>query len=377
MLRFRFGLLLATLLVLNCISLSAQQSFGSGGGIEEELELARKLREESKGSELPGTTDVSVMGREIKLTKSLIVQFETEIELNSQRIAEAEETICQLQDDLDDIRSGYARTARATYKSLGKQNFWVLLFSAKNLTDAFYRAIYYRQYIRYRASQINLIRQAQFFLEMKSKDLERRVTEKRDLLSRRGKASTRLIATESEQKQLMTEIKKRGTTARTIPTPKINLLESGTNPDPEAGIDKGSFEKSRGGLAWPVPSREAFIVTPFGTSEDAFGNQVVNDGVQIRTVRGQEVRSVYQGVVTGVQPIPLGGEVVIIQHGSYRTVYDNLTDVVVQVGQKVNSRDLIGKVRTDPRTGETLLHFLIYKTPDKFVDPARWLLNRR
>ena len=134
------------------------------------------------------------------------------------------------------------------------------------------------------------------------------------------------------------------------------------------------FEKNRGFHPWPVNPNQAIVIGEFGVTQDPFGNRIENDGIELRTTRGEAVKAIYGGRVTGVRKLFLTtSQVVILQHGSYRTVYYNLDNVNVEVGDFVKADQRIGIVRTDPRTDESVLQFLIYKYPRKFVDPLTWL----
>ncbi|RMG16054.1 MAG: hypothetical protein D6730_25585, partial [Bacteroidetes bacterium] len=151
--------------------------------------------------------------------------------------------------------------------------------------------------------------------------------------------------------------------------------------DPDYGITEAmaddeigeAFEKNRGFHPWPVKPENAIIIQEYGISEDPFGNQVTNDGIEIRVPKGEVARAIYGGRVTGVQPLLHHGYVVIIKHGNYRTTYAYLDDVKVKPGDFVTAAQPIGVVKPKPRTEETVLTFLIYKVPAKFVDPLVWL----
>ncbi|RMG75440.1 MAG: hypothetical protein D6722_01055, partial [Bacteroidetes bacterium] len=136
-----------------------------------------------------------------------------------------------------------------------------------------------------------------------------------------------------------------------------------------------SFPVNRGMLPWPVPPSRGVVVQGFGKTEDAFGNQVNNDGITIRTAQGQAVRAVHSGRVSGVQRLPLSGQVVIVEHGAYRTVYAGLQGATVQTGEYVSAQQQLGQVWTDPRSGESLLQFLILKMPETFLNPHQWLIR--
>ena len=73
------------------------------------------------------------------------------------------------------------------------------------------------------------------------------------------------------------------------------------------------------------------------------------------------------------------GKAVIINHGSYRTVYSNLNDVFVEQGQQIDTKQMIGIVLTSKQTGKTEAHFEILFINNKgaFVkqNPAIWITH--
>jgi septal ring factor EnvC (AmiA/AmiB activator) len=125
-----------------------------------------------------------------------------------------------------------------------------------------------------------------------------------------------------------------------------------------------------------LPSNKGLITGEFGIQKDKDGLEVNNHGIYISTGQNQSVRAIFSGTVTAVKSIPGFGKVVIIGHGRYRTVYTNLKEVLVQEGDKVQGLQEIAIVKTDNQTGETELHFQIYK--DKVpIDPSEWIANKR
>ena len=105
-------------------------------------------------------------------------------------------------------------------------------------------------------------------------------------------------------------------------------------------------------------------------------NAVVDlQGIDITTLPGQAVRTVFGGSVESVMPVPGQGKMVILSHGNYYTVYANMENVSVKAGDKIDGLKTIGTARTDPGTGETKVHFQVYKdrTP---MDPETWLVRK-
>ena len=64
---------------------------------------------------------------------------------------------------------------------------------------------------------------------------------------------------------------------------------------------------------------------------------------------------------------------VIVRHGNYLTIYSNLKEVHVKTGDKVKTRQSIGKIYSDPEDDNTtLLHFQLWKETTK-LNPELWL----
>lgn len=63
----------------------------------------------------------------------------------------------------------------------------------------------------------------------------------------------------------------------------------------------------------------------------------------------------------------------IVRHGTYLSVYCNLSSVSVSAGQKVSTRQSLGRIFSDPNDGgRTILHFQLRKETAK-LNPEQWL----
>jgi len=68
-----------------------------------------------------------------------------------------------------------------------------------------------------------------------------------------------------------------------------------------------------------------------------------------------------------------GTYAVIVQHGNYRSVYSNLIKLNVKQGDKVDTKQAIGTIFTDPEQDEkTELYFQIYKDRN-ILNPELWI----
>lgn len=129
----------------------------------------------------------------------------------------------------------------------------------------------------------------------------------------------------------------------------------------------GNFESNRGRL--PMPITGAYrIVSHFGqyNVEGLHNVTLDNKGINIKGESGAMARSIFDGEVSRV--FSFGGTmVVMVRHGSYISVYCNLSSVSVSRGQRVSTRQVLGRVGTD-----NILQFQLRKETAK-LNPESWL----
>lgn len=134
------------------------------------------------------------------------------------------------------------------------------------------------------------------------------------------------------------------------------------------------FAGNRGRLPYPVSGRHT-VVAIFGEQQHQELKYVRtnNSGIDIQTSPGGEARAVFNGVVTRVFVVPGYNNSVIVRHGNYLTVYSNLSEVYVKAGDRVSTRQPIGRIFSDTENGNaTILHFQLWKEKTK-LNPQPWL----
>ncbi len=137
-----------------------------------------------------------------------------------------------------------------------------------------------------------------------------------------------------------------------------------------------NFFDNKGKLPWP--SERGVITSSFGehphpTLRDI---KIINNGIDIRTEEGAAARAIFAGVVSAVVVIPGANKAVIVRHGEYLTVYSNLTEVEVKMGDDVSVKQNVGTVATDRLSGKTDLHLEIWKGSTK-LNPKKWILVQK
>ena len=134
-----------------------------------------------------------------------------------------------------------------------------------------------------------------------------------------------------------------------------------------------NFERNRGSLPSPITGPH-LIVSHYGqyAVEGLRNVKLDNKGIDIQGQPGAQARSIFNGEVAVVFQVN-GLMNVIIRHGSYISVYCNLSSASVSKGQKVSTRQTIGRVYSDPSDGDrTILHFQLRKETSK-LNPEAWI----
>ncbi len=129
-----------------------------------------------------------------------------------------------------------------------------------------------------------------------------------------------------------------------------------------------SFERSRGGLPWPVDN--GFVSIPFGVS-NVGGLQMDNPCISISTPSaGVAVKAVFDGEVKAVSSTG-EGMMVMIQHGRYFTVY-TVASASVNRGDAIKTGQVIGRAATaDDGVGGQVDFYLMVGQNN--VNPRPWL----
>lgn len=214
--------------------------------------------------------------------------------------------------------------------------------------------------------------------------LEGKISKQRNQLAQLNKKIDAVIAAEVEAARKKAEearkkaaaeaAKKNGTkntTSKTGTSKTTSTAPSDKWLTPEEKALNGSFVQNKGKL--PVPITGSYkLGERFGTYNVPGMNnvQLDNKGVNYIGKAGSQARSVFDGEVTAVFQF-YGTKGILVRHGSYISVYCNLSSVKVSRGQKVKARDVLGAIApTDD--GTCVLHFQLRKETAK-LNPEQWI----
>lgn len=316
----------------------------------------------------------------------------------------------ELSGNLEKLKSEYAKMIFASAKTSNRFNKLSFLFSSANFNQLVRRYKYLQQYSEAREKQAVLIQKVRTellaeqvkILQKKQEQasvLREKITETQSLQVLKGKQSDVVGQLSKKEKVLRSQLAGNKQAVEQLENMIARIVEReikrsqererATKPDRDDSPKENrkaiamnaeetklatSFSALRGRMPWPVGS--GFVSDHFGVHNHPVlkGVRTNNNGVDIQTSAGNEVKVVYDGIVQSVVAIPGANMIVAVQHGDYFTVYSKLSNVSVSNGQKVNAGQKIGVVATD-NDGTSEINFQVWKTFDK-LNPENWLRSR-
>lgn len=136
-----------------------------------------------------------------------------------------------------------------------------------------------------------------------------------------------------------------------------------------------SFETLPGAAAkcLPVPKGAFSVSSPFGYRPDPFTGQLAfHEGIDIPAPEGTPVFAVDAGRVIMAGWSGGYGLTVIIDHGSYKTMYAHLSEKAVSLGSVVEAGQVIGAVGNSGRSTGAHLHFGV-SVNGRWCNPEEYL----
>jgi len=351
--------------------------------VDNMLKSTAKQKEESMNA-------VKIIGNKLNLRETVIRGMRDEINLLNERIELNTTAINMMESDLVDLKNDYARAVINSYKSQKQNPELVYILSAKDFNQGYKRLKYLQQVTKFRRKESEIIMELRDQIQSTKDRLQSDLSRISDLKSREEQQKS-LLQSEQEKKQTMVkslsrkekqlqrdlEEKKRiadkieKEIARMIEEERRKVIKSESTP--EQKLIGENFGENKGRLPWPV--EKGIITSQFGLQKHPVLKYVTenNPGIEITSLGKTAVRSVFKGEVARVFSIPGANMTVIIRHGKYLTVYQNIVDLKVKTGEKVETKQEIGNVFCETDNGnKAILKFMIYEEKEK-QDPESWI----
>ena len=403
--------------------------------LKTELRKSQTQLDRTRKQVRTGEQNVNFLGIQLDNRLTHIRQLEKELGELEGNITNLQKKITQLDGEVRAHRRRLKAAIRYARAQRESQDPFVFVLSAKTFRQMYRRARYAREYVSYQHNlgeqilkkQAELLETQNLLLEAKSKKsgmlrevmlqrknlnaqqvqerqkvaglrkqetgLKGKVAEQQKQIAALDKKIEQLIAYEIEQARKAAEEAARKKAAEEAARKKAADAKKGKQPATGGSQQQkpattapaksgtwltaedrqlnGSFAQNKGRL--PVPITGQYMVgSRFGIyNVPGMKNvQLDNKGTNYVGRPGARARAVFDGVVTTV--FQFGGmRNVLVRHGSYISVYCNLSSVIVSRGQRVRARDILGTV-ADDGNGNCTLHFQLRKETAK-LNPEAWI----
>lgn len=418
------NILLFTLLfaVLNLQAQSVRELEEQRKATLKQLESSTRILNETKKDKKVSLNKINLLNKNINQRKQLITDINKEIEVLDVEMDKLNTEKHGLETKLDQLKNDYASMVREAYINRSIYSKIMFVLSADNFDQSWRRLRYIREFSNFRKHQAYQITKTKTQIEEKTQQMTEHKFTKIDVVNQKMQETKKLSADQKKEnqvlsglskkeKKLMADIKVQKKKANDLnnrieqiiaeeirkadekrkteekkkkpsiksedktDTPSTKIASKGVeySMTKEEKLLSGNFENNRGRLPWPAD--KGFISGHFGVQSHPVLKYITtnNKGVYIQTPAKTNARAVYDGIVTQRFSVPGSNMGIIIKHGQYRTVYANLIDIYVSVGQKVKTKENIGRIYTDSEDdNKTELYFQIWR--DKTIlNPEGWI----
>lgn len=413
--KFIYSILLICLSTVSWSQLTQEQLEARKQKLQQEILEKEAQLQSVKKKEKSVVKLLQIQGEKIGLKEKLITTTEKQTKVLGNNMYINQIAINRLKEELEILKEDYAEMIVKSYKSRSEQSRLMFILSSENFLQAYKRAQYMKQYATYRKIQGEEIKSKNAKLDdynaslsgqkkVKEKLIVEQEKQKQDLEKEKQEQVKIANSLKKDKKQLAAEIKKKQKETYAIDAQVRRLIREAiaeanrktaaanakANPKtttaadtkaveesvnivltPEGQIISNNFKANKGRLPWPV--EKGAITLGYGNQpHPVFKNLIIhNSGIEITTESGASARAVFSGEVAQVQMVSPIKRAVIVKHGDFFTVYQNLSSVSVQEGDKVTAKQTLGKIRTD-NEGKTVLKFVIMQNTSD-TNPSTWL----
>ena len=342
------------------------------------IELKLSNSSKKKGLIISNAEDLNY---KIKLQQSLISNINNQLNLILNEIDSNEIQLSNLKNRELTLKEELSKMLLIGYKKKSNLNKLMFIFSSSSFQQAYKRVQYFKQYINFQNKTLLKIKSTRSEIENVILILDSQKTNKQLLINENENIKIELsneynnlnkliVEVNKDQKKYKNEIKQKQKLSKDIDKKIEKLIrealakskrnDGGFKLSEEAQLISKNFNANKGRL--PSPVIRGNVVLGFGKQPHPIVKTatIQSNGVRIRTSGDIEARTIFDGEVYSIIISKNNSRTVLIQHGNFFTVYKNLSQIYVSKGDKLKTKEAIGKIATDPLSGQTILSFSIF-----------------
>ncbi len=344
--------------------------------VEDKKDAAEEKVRESRKKEKTVLGELEALDREIGRAKRRIRDLRRDEQDLLVQISRTEDNLAGIARDRELARDRLMVRSTALYKA-GNVSYLKVILGSNGIEDFEHRLFYLRKIAEH---DLALFNQAAVLFNREKQEQDKLLEEsdrlkstrrnlEKDLssLARRKHSRDLLLASARDKKEKYTRL------IRELELSSARLITLIDALSRQAETGDSAFPMLKGALKSPVSGQ---IVVDFGKNRNArFNTYTLSSGITIRSAEGTPVRSVYKGKTLFADWFRGYGRIIILDHGSgYYTLYGHLSAIHVEVGQEVDTDELIGLAGDSGSLEGAALYFEI-RHHGKPIDPRPWLLN--
>ena len=361
--------------------------------MEEQIARQEKILTSTESDISSQVKNLNVITAKLKERTKILDKTRSEIRSLDRESSRLEKEIVQLEKEHEQCKERYADACRFYQHQNSSFNPLTFILATESFREMSRRARYVSEYSGSLREMADEISQKKDTLQDRKAQVELVKTEKLELQKVQQKNEEEARKEEKQQKAIVDQLKnKRSNLKKEIAAQqkKMNELskeidrqiqlaikeEKSKNegkPQPQEDVKlSGNFESNKGKL--PIPITGAYlIVGEYGVQNVAGMKDVKqnNLGIDIQGQEGAQARAVFDGTVSSIFQQGKGQIGVLIRHGSYISVYCNLSETRLKKGDNVKTSDIVGNIQTS-EDGTPILHFQLHKESTR-LNPSDWL----
>lgn len=368
---------------------SAQQARKSR--LEREIAIIDRQLSENASRSSSVLSDLALIRKNVSNRKELVAQSDRLIRKYNDEIYLKQLEINRIKDRIEVLTDNYSKLVRNAYKNRDARVWYMYMLASDNLSQAFRRYGYFKNMSSRMKDEAVKIKEAKEQLEQEKERLSQmkkdaeavkaeRVKDLEKLRKDEAKAASVVKQLNKDKKKYQAQLKakRKEIEALNREIEKIIAAAVGSKDKPASGRKKtevdarlaAEFAKNKGKLPWPA---DGPVVGRFGVHyHPVYKNLKLppNNGFDIALPKGEDIKAVFDGVVTQIMVIPGFNQCVMVDHGNHYTLYCKLKSVSVKTGDKVKTGSVLGTI--DTINGQTQLHFELWQGKTA-QNPEHWL----
>jgi murein hydrolase activator len=390
----KYGICILNVILITNISIDSQSKSELEKIRKEkifEIEKIENILSETKHDKSVSIQKIDLISKKIVVRNDIIDNLNVSIEDISKRIDILSEEINLRSNEINNLKQQYAKIVNTSYYRLKNYNLIMFILSAESFNQAYRRFYYLKEFASERKKLLNKINMEimeyesiisslkndkvnkVIFLDEKEREKENLKNDKNNLRRLIANYNLKESNLKNELKELQEFTKKiESEIEKIIKEEAIAKKKRNSKKSSEEQLLTKSFAENKGNLPWPV--NDGTVISLFGEHQHPVfkGILIKNNGIDITSKCNSAVVSVFNGVVSKIFAIKGANFAMIIRHGDFLTVYQNLQKISVKIGKNVRTKEIIGYSSCDNTSNISTVHFELWQELNK-MDPMSWL----